>query len=161
MILEMTLLPRQSMPIAILMSAAMLRGASPVEQKFVGSWKLISFVLTSSTGEVTHPLGQNAEGRITYDAAGRMSVQIMQPGRPNSANPQQIFGANSGYLAYYGSYVVEEARGVVVHRVEASLFPNYIGTNQVRRYSFSGNRLTLEAETPQLGRSKLIWERLP
>ena len=147
--------------ITILTGVVALAAASQVSEKFAGSWKLISFELTSPTGEVSYPLGRDAAGRITYDAAGRMSVQITQPNRPKTGTPQQMFGPHGGYLAYYGAYVVDESRGVVIHKVEASLYPDYVGTNQERRYTFAGNRLTLEAETPQLGHSKLIWERLP
>jgi hypothetical protein len=139
----------------------------PIQQRFIGSWKLISYQFTSTTGAVTYPRGRDAVGRITYDASGRMSVQIMQPGRPNFAGidplkgtPEEMVTAYRGYTAYYGTYTVDESRGVVIHKVEGSLYTNYVGTDQVRHYAFSANRLTLEAET-QLGRAKLVWERLP
>ena len=74
--------------------------------------------------------------------------------------PDEMIAAYQGYLAYYGTYTIDESRGVVVHKVEASLYPNYVGSDQVRRYTFSGARLTLEVET-ELGRGKLVWERLP
>jgi hypothetical protein len=138
-----------------------------IQQRFIGSWKLISYQFTSANGEVTYPRGRDAVGRITYDQTGRMSVQIMQPGRPNfagidplKATPEEMVTAYRGYVAYYGTYTVDESRGVVIHKVEGSLYPNYVATEQVRRYTFSTNRLTLEAET-QLGRAKLVWERLP
>jgi len=146
--------------IPTLLAVATLSAASPASEKFVGSWKLISFERTSRAGEVSYPLGRDAVGRITYDAAGRMSVQIMQPNRPKEG-ALQMFAAHGGYLAYFGSYTVDESRGVVIHNVEASLFPDYIGTAQERHYTFTGNRLMLTADAPQSGHSKLIWERIP
>jgi hypothetical protein len=152
--------------LAVLVPVALAAGPS-IRQRFIGSWKLISFEFTSTTGEVSYPRGRDAVGRISYDAAGRMSVQIMQPGCPQFAGsdlrqgtPDEMIAAYQGYLAYYGTYTIDESRGVVVHKVEASLYPNYVGSDQVRRYTFSGARLTLEVET-ELGRGKLVWERLP
>jgi Lipocalin-like domain len=156
------------MSVAVLTSGV-LAAASSVADKLVGSWKLISYeVFTSATAEATFPLGRDAVGRITYDASGRMSVQGMQPGRPRSdgirqgqGTPEQMLAAYRGYLAYFGTYRVDEARGVVIHKVEGSLYPNNVGSEQLRRYSFSGNRLILEAELALGGRTRLVWERLP
>lgn len=152
--------------LVVLVPVALAAGPS-IQQRFIGSWKLISYEFTSKTGEVSYPRGRNAVGRISYDAAGRMFVQIMQPGCPQFAGsdvrqgtPDEMIAAYHGYLAYYGTYTIDESRGVVVHEVEASLFPNYVGSDQVRHYTFSGARLTLEVET-ELGRGKLVWERLP
>jgi hypothetical protein len=149
-----------------LVPVALAAGPS-IQQRFIGTWKLISYEFTSTTGELSYPRGRDAVGRISYDAAGRMCVQIMQPGRPQFASddlrqgtPDEMIAAYRGYLAYYGTYTIDETRGIVVHKVEASLFPNYVGTDQMRHYTFSGARLTLEAET-ELGHAKLVWERLP
>jgi hypothetical protein len=157
------------MRLAVIMCVAMFSsGVLGAQPAFVGSWKLISYESFSLAGEVSYPLGKDAIGRINYDAAGRMSVQIMRPGRPQmeglirtGGTPEQVITAYRGYTAYYGVYTVDEARSVVIHKVEGSLFPNYVGTDQVRHYSFSGKRLTLQADLQQGGRSKLVWEKLP
>jgi hypothetical protein len=51
----------------------------------------------------------------------------------------------------------------VVHHVEVSLFPNWVGSAQVRHYELAGNRLTLStAPLLQGGRERrayLVWER--
>ena len=53
-----------------------------------------------------------------------------------------------GFLAYFGTYTVDEKAGVVVHHVEGASFPNWIGTDQRREFTLSGRRLTLR--TPPL-----------
>ncbi len=40
-----------------------------------------------------------------------MSVQVMQPGRQSSNS--------DGYLAYYGTYTLDEQNETVIHHVEA------------------------------------------
>jgi hypothetical protein len=51
-----------------------------------------------------------------------------------------------------------------VTSVEASLFPDWVGTTQERLYDFDGDRLTLSTDPIPLGgrqlRAVLIWERV-
>jgi hypothetical protein len=142
------------------------------EKRFVGTWKLLSFEGTTEDG-VSRPLyGADPVGMIMYDAAGNMSVQIMKRGRPlfaladwPSGTPQESKTAFDGYLAYFGRYDVNEAEGCVVHHMEGSLFPNWIGGDIKRFYTFSGNRLVLAAPPTNVGgvmmrTLTLVWERV-
>jgi lipocalin-like protein len=137
--------------------------------EFIGAWKLISLERRNATGEVTYPMGQNPVGRIAYDALGRMSVQIMRPDRPkfqaasmNGGTPEEKIAAFDGYIAYYGTYSVSEGDHVMIHHVEASSYPNWVGTDQRRLYEFSGDQLILRAVNGSGGpgtESRLVWER--
>jgi hypothetical protein len=136
--------------------------------EFVGAWKLISFERrTTAGGEVTYPMGQNPVGRLTYDALGRMSAQIMRPDRPKfqagdaarTGTAEEKIAAFDGYTAYYGTYTVNESERVVTHHVEASLYPNWVGTDQRRPYEFVGDQLTLHVVNGA-AESKLVWERV-
>ena len=140
-----------------------------LSDEFVGAWKLISFERRTTAGEVTYPMGQNPVGRITYDALGRMSAQIMRPDRPKykAASPagmsaQEKVSAFDGFIAYYGTFSVSETERVVIHHVEASLYPNWVGSDQRRFYEFSGDQLILRAVNGSGGpgtESRLVWER--
>ncbi len=72
--------------------------------------------------------------------------------------------AYESFIAYCGTYSLNEAEGVVVHHLEWSLFPNWTGTDQRRFFAIEGDRLTLT--TPPFRRSghpvtaKLVWERM-
>ncbi|HEX7614495.1 MAG TPA: lipocalin-like domain-containing protein [Thermoanaerobaculia bacterium] len=136
----------------------------------VGAWKLLVFEFRSE-GQVVYPFGMNYSGLCLYDTTGHMSIQIMRGDRPRFAvNDQQagtheeIAAALEGCLSYFGTYVVDETHGVVVHHVSQSLFPNWIGTDQVRFFRFSGERLIVAAPTQQvrghLMDAMLVWERL-
>ena len=159
---------RAAMLSAILLSPGLLVVANAqTAQHFVGQWKLISYEQRSTTGEVTQPFGKDPIGRISYDTGGHMSAQLMRRDRSRFANSDprkgtdaEIRNAFTEYTAYYGSYTVDEKAGTVTHHVEGSWFPNWIGTNQVRRFEFSGNRLTLRADLAA-GPSILVWERIP
>ncbi|MBI3471134.1 MAG: lipocalin-like domain-containing protein, partial [Candidatus Solibacter usitatus] len=104
--------------------------------------------------QVSYPFGAQALGRISYDAGGRMSAQLMRPDRANS--PLEAY---QGYAAYFGTYDVDETAHTVIHHVEASLFPGWIGTNLKRAFEFSGNRLILTAVSRE-DTLTLVWERL-
>jgi hypothetical protein len=51
----------------------------------------------------------------------------------------------------------------VVHHIEVSLFPNWKGVDQVRRFAFDGDRLTLSTAPMVVAgverTAHLVWER--
>jgi hypothetical protein len=153
----------------ILLGAAIL-GAQKfatrkVSDEFIGAWKLVSYERRTAAGELTYPMGPNPVGRLAYDPMGRMSAQLMRPDRPNfhaavaiEGSPEEKIAAFGGYIAYYGTYSVNPADRTVVHHVEASLFPNWIGSDLRRSYEFSGSQLILHAKG-QGTDNKLVWER--
>jgi hypothetical protein len=50
-----------------------------------------------------------------------------------------------GYVAYFGTYRVDEANSVVTHVVEGSLNPGYTGTDQPRPFTLHGDVLIIQA----------------
>ena len=136
----------------------------------VGTWKLVLLEFRSD-GQVVYPVGRDATGLLMYDPAGWMSQQLMRPGRPAFSSgdplcgsPEEIKAAFEGYLAYGGTYTVNEAHEVVTHHVTTCLFPNWVGTDQRRFYKLSGDRLIISAPTVlvagHLMDVMLIWERI-
>lgn len=135
----------------------------------VGTWRLVSFELRDEEGRVTYPFGRDAVGFITYTADGRMAVQLGRADRARLAigdwlvaTSVDIAAAARDYIAYCGSYELHD--GAVVHRVELSLLPNWIGGEQVRMVAFDGERVTLATPpTPVGGQEQiatLVWERI-
>ena len=137
----------------------------------VGTWKLISFETRLSSGEVRHPMGPEPIGRITYDDKGHMAVIVSRFDRSSMASPdktraplEEKGAALDSFDAYFGAYSVDEARGVVTHRIEGALFPNWVGTAQERFYLLDGDRLELSTAPIAYGGDTAIavlaWERL-
>ena len=139
--------------------------------QLVGSWKLLSFHSQDSSGQTAYPFGQDAQGRLIYEADGRMAVQLMNPHRPGFTSDDplvtseaEVRAAFGGYTAYYGTYAVNPDEQTIVHHIEAALLPNWVGTDQRRHFEFDGKMLTLKG--PLLlggvqGVVSLVWERLP
>jgi Lipocalin-like domain len=140
--------------------------------QLLGSWELVSYQLELDTGRIVHPLGEDAVGLIVYTPQRRMSVNIMRPGRvtwlspnPAAGTESEIAEAATGYLAYGGSFAVDESLAVVEHHVDVSLFPNWIGGVQKRFVDLIGDALVLESPviTYAAGTSvtpRLRWRRI-
>jgi hypothetical protein len=151
----------------------MLRGANMSEvqprDELVGAWRLISWENHAADGRVTYPMGTDAVGYLTYTADGRCSVMISRAGRAVfagndllSATAEEKARAVEGFVAYAGRYTFHGDR--VVHHVELSLFPNWVGSDQERFVELSEDQLTLSANPLLLtGRQHvphLLWERV-
>jgi len=141
------------------------------KEDFIGTWNLLVCEHRLENGTVIFPLGKSARGLLVYTAEGYMSGTLMDPNRPRFGS-QDLFGgsleekaaAAAGFVHYSGKFQVEEKR--VIHFVELSLFPNWIGSKQQRFYRFENpNRLDLSTNAFISDGVKqtahLIWERLP
>jgi hypothetical protein len=131
----------------------------------VGNWRLVAYETVDGSGRRSNPYGK-AVGRLTYDDHGNMSGQVMRPDRARvelgEGNAQQVRAAYTGYIAYFGTYEVDPGGAQVVHHVEGSLNPAWVGGDQVRGMRFEGDRLVLTAQVTKGGQivtHTLTWER--
>ncbi len=127
-------------------TVAQAKTESAVAAKLRGTWKLVSMESRTASGEITYPYGKDAIGYISYDATGHMSVHIMRVGRPRAnrqAPAEERVRAYEGYIAYFGTYEVNEKDEVVIHHMEGNLNASLTGTDYIRYYEFAGDKLTL------------------
>jgi len=140
-------------------------------EDFVGTWRLTSWENTGSDGSTVDPLGADPVGYIFYNHDGYMSVAIMAASRtpyrePDAfgGTPQERSDAISTYLSYAGPFEVRSEEGTVIHHIEVSSFPNWVGKDQVRFATIDGDLLTLSTK-PMLFQgversASLVWERV-
>lgn len=138
--------------------------------ELLGTWQLVSCEHRLQIGGKLHPLGQNAMGQLTYTAEGLMSVSLMASQRTlfkgtglfEGTDPERAAAAQS-YVSYAGRYEILADR--VIHHVDFSLFPNWVGTRQERFYQREGETLTLSTPPFTAGgleqTAVLIWKRPP
>jgi hypothetical protein len=135
----------------------------------VGAWRLVSWENRATDGQVTYPMGTDALGYVLYTADGRFSVTISRAGRAGFAAGDLLSGtleekarAMESFVAYAGRYSFHGDR--VIHHVELSLFPNWVGSDQQRWVELAGDRLTLSASPLLLAGKqqvpRLVWERV-
>ncbi len=140
-----------------------MKGA--VQGRLVGTWRLVQYETVDEDGRRSRPYG-DAVGRLTYDVRGNMTGQVMRPNRApvvlGEGSAQQVRAAYIGYIAYFGTYEVADDGRSVVHQVDGSLNPAWVGGIQMRTMRFDGDRLILHANVEKAGgivRHELTWER--
>lgn len=141
-----------------------------MDADIVGTWRLVSWELCDRDGHISYPMGRRPSGRLTYTPDGYMSVLITGrdrrrtiPGDPTIGIPEATITAARRSIAYAGSYVRQGPE--VVHHVELSSFPEWIGTDQERLIAWNEERLVLYTLPALVGGKEqaayLTWERLP
>ncbi len=130
-----------------------------------GVWQLVSFEQNESDGNISHPYGDMPVGRLTFDAAGRMSVFVMKPGRFASVNSTSAITTATvddlrqiadGFIAYYGDFKVDDSTQTIITKVTAATIPAWTDSEQKRAFELNGDTLALI--TPA---TRLTWMRLP
>jgi len=129
-----------------------------MSDRFLGTWRLVSFVARGADGRETHPFGPSPIGYLMYDRGGRMSVHLSRPGGlPADESP--------GYFGYFGTYTVNESADTVTHHVEGVSEPAFASTDQRRYVTWHENRLVLSTASGQATGADVTyvatWERLP
>ena len=122
-------------------------------KNLLGAWRYVGT-------RINWDRGANPKGMIYYGPHGEMAVQIAPDvKRPRAGavmTPQEAFTAVKDYIAYFGTYTVDQQAGTVTHHRQDSLQPGDNG-DLVRRYELNGDRLILRAPNSTL---EVTWERI-
>jgi lipocalin-like protein len=147
----------------LLAASASSQYAPTLAHRILGRWRLVSIENRDDPSKPWESrYGASPAGYLDYASDGHMSVQISKMPRPRFASgqdrtptPEEGRDAYLGYVAYFGTYRVDEQARVVTHHVEASLMPSFAGTDQERPATLEGNRLILSD-----GKTfRVVWER--
>ncbi|MBT8341388.1 MAG: lipocalin-like domain-containing protein [Desulfatitalea sp.] len=139
-----------------------------MQNLLVGVWALESFEIINKDGDIINPYGEQPIGYLLYTDSGYMSVTIMNRERERCdaenfkcANPYEKTKAAETYFSYCGRYEIQG--DTVLHDVEISLFPNWVGTVQDRIMKIEGNSLLLFKERIKISNVnhavRLRWRR--
>jgi hypothetical protein len=121
---------------------------------------------------VQFPFGEKPQGQLVYDGSGNMSAQLMKTDRARFAGRDPALGTDAevrdafdGYIAYFGTYSIDEPMRAVTHTVHGASFPNWTGAKLVRSYAFDDSgRLRLSTPPIEVGDESLeyvlLWERI-
>jgi hypothetical protein len=129
---------------------------SAVAKELLGAWR---YVGTRVNGKDWNR-GPNPKGMIYYGPHGEMCVQVAPDVKRQRAGavmtPDEAKIALTDYIAYFGSYTIDERAGTVTHHRQDSIQPGDIG-DLVRRYELNGDRLVLRGLDSKL---EVTWERI-
>ncbi len=154
---------REALAFLGLAGAARLGAATSARDQFIGVWQVVKqFNIAKDGSEIL--VAPRQRGRISWDRAGRVWVLLYNEGRNAPADPrmptlEEYREMNSGLMTYFGTYVVDEAKQTITHHLLAAASPGLAGSDLVRHYEFSGNRVTLIF--PGEAQRHIVFERLP
>ncbi len=127
-----------------------------VARKLIGAWRYVGTRINGGNWD----RGANPKGMIYYGPHGEMAVQIAPDvKRPRAGavmTPEEAKIALTDYIAYFGTYTIDERAGTVTHHRHDSIQPGDSG-DLVRRYELTGDRLVLRAPNSTL---EVTWERI-
>lgn len=125
--------------------------------RLLGSWTLLDWRIEHRDGrDVTRPYGEQPTGLLVYAQDGWMNASIARRERSPLSTPvvrqaplQEQAQAFVSYFNYAGPFELVEREGLahVIHRVQWSLNPGFVGTVQERRIAFpAAGELVLSAD---------------
>jgi hypothetical protein len=110
-----------------------------LKEQLVGTWTLVSSDQVRSDGSKLKQFGTNPKGINVFGANGRFFLMVASADNsriaardPNETNQEDVGGLIAESIAYYGTYTVNEEVNVISLHLDASTFPNQIGTDQKR-----------------------------
>lgn len=129
-------------------STAATPKAAAAAKSLTGTWAVVRYENRKPDGSVDLPYGPNPKGYFIYDPTGHLSIQFMRtPPTPRFAagddkgTDGEVRGAYDGYIAYFGTWRINDDATAVIHVVEGSLKPSYTGTDQPRPFTLDGDTL--------------------
>jgi hypothetical protein len=136
--------------------------------QLIGTWTLVSSDQVRPDGSRLKQFGADPKGINVFDTNGRFFIMVASADNSQIASndPRSTKAEESGALivesiAYYGTYTVNEAERFIMLHLEASTFPNQIGTDQKRTVtSLTANELKYSAPAAMLGAQvHQVWKR--
>ena len=108
----------------------------------VGAWRLVSgYFVAQDTGDRRDIFGAEPFGRAVFDPNGRMLVLITPAGRSPAESTSEMAALYKSMAAYTGRWSIDGEKFVT--KVDGAWDPSWVGTEQVRYYTFDGETLSL------------------
>jgi hypothetical protein len=112
----------------------------------LGTWDLQRFWFTGDDGAEMDPLGDTPVGNLILGADGNYAFTMMRTGRTAYASGDLLGGtpdekgeAADGYVSFGGTWTFDG--DAITFGITYSLFPNWVGGEQVRLTSMVGDEL--------------------
>jgi len=120
--------------------------AAAQSSELIGTWRLVSFVSLSASGEAKNFFESGAHGFISFGRDGRMFLIIAKNGRPKLRDYRTLSDEQSAELirtvyAYAGTYTFDGKE--VKYHVDISWNESWTGRDDYRDARFEGKRLIL------------------
>ena len=138
-------------------------------ERISGTWRLVSYQEKLLNGAVVNPFGETPQGIVIFEPGGYVSLQIMKiprvsfPAGYERATAEQVKAVHEAYLAYYGSWTVDETHDVILENIRASNQPYLNNQMTTQQFDLDGKRLNLRTEFSDNGETHsvlFVWEKI-
>lgn len=142
-----------------------------VREQLPGSWDCVHWEFRDdATGATSLVWNGSAKGRFMFDEQGRVALHMMRTDRPGarpSAGPSwagemtrdEMLALLDGYLAYWGTYEVDEVKRLITIHIEGCLRPGWVGVDQQRYYEVAPNGDIVLIYNVPGGVHRLTWRK--
>ena len=127
---------------------------APLAARLVGTWSLRSRIDIAANGErLREPtLGDDPIALVYFDRTGHFAAQFMKRDRSIEALAAASGGTNNtravgGYDAYFGTYHIDEASGLVTTTLVGAIAREHVGAVLTRAMRVDGDTLTISLDT--------------
>jgi hypothetical protein len=103
-----------------------------------------------------------------YQPDGYMCADLENPDRAKWADTEHVTAAEAEAagrwtFAYCGRYEVDATNNRLIHLPEVATDPGYVGSRQIRPYTFEGNRMILGDTVtgdPVITSWRIVWKKV-
>jgi hypothetical protein len=133
------------------------------KEDVIGTWRAARYEMRAADGTMSQPYGAGPHlGHIIYHPNGTVSVLVVRTDIAKLDKAQSAadrIAALDRVTAYQGRFEVQGDK--ILHHIDVSLNPSWIGTTQERNAVLAGNRLTLSPPADAKGsQPHITWEKL-
>jgi hypothetical protein len=130
-----------------------------------GTWRLKSaYFVAHGTGDRLDVLGAQPFGYAVFESSGRMISLLTSAAGTRAASAGDPAALHTSMVAYTGSWSIDGDKFVV--QVDGAWDPSWVGTEQVRYFTFDGRTLSIRTaplDHPSFPGEKVIgyvdWEK--
>jgi hypothetical protein len=108
----------------------------------VGAWRLKSaYFVAQRTGDRVDVLGTEPFGYALFESSGRMVSLLTSGAGTRAAWASDPAALHNSMVAYTGRWSVDGDK--IVMQVDGAWDPSWVGTEQIRHFTFDGRTLSL------------------
>jgi Lipocalin-like domain len=110
-----------------------------LKDQLLGPWTLVSVTEVQQDGKKETPWGPAVKGAVNFESNGKFTFMIIGADLPNpSGKPQE---SQRMVVAYFGTYLVDEAAKTVTYTAERATEPRFDGLARKASVTVNGDEL--------------------
>lgn len=163
-----------NLALALLAGLLLLAGSAVAQQpvkttkQLAGRWQIVSVTLEQD-GNKSDYFGPNPQGVTIFDGTGHFVRVLSRSDLPKFASnnraagtPEENKAVVQGSIGYAGTYTYNAADKNWTLHIEETTFPNWLGVDQKRVYTLTGDELREINPVPSIGSGKVlaVWKRV-